>query len=556
MTKLLTCSKLLIAVTLLAYLNPPFLSSQANITVPPTDPAYTYLTDLRAWDLVNSEISGTKPYTRLEFARLVIEVKSNLQPNAVNHSTSLFNASLDYLSNRFAKEIKILQGNRGTGKLKIRPVDFVSLSYLNYNARDRILQHRNIDAEVNPFTAYNEGRKLSEGQNFALESSHSMSFGQSASFYYQGRFRFVEPRNSSGVNQGADFETLRFYLQLTLWNINLLVGKDSFVWGTGSRGNLVLSANAKPIGTFNSLPLIKLSNRSPVRLPWIFKGLGPLRYLIFVSRLEDNRSDFAHPYFVGKRVNFKSSSNIEFGLSHTIILGGKDFPVSISFFDAFAEFIFIRSKQNLLFNIEVGEVSHEGNIANHFGGFDFRIRVPGFRFTEFYGEIYAEDIDFKVPELFTEDLGFYGGIFVPRLTPDGRFSLRLEYTHTSTIFYTGSRPQTSGHTFNRRILGSDLGPSGNEIFVEVMYRPTPRTTWSTFVNFQSRGFDKRIVGESSGLQSEKRLQIGGRLTRRLSSKLSLNIDARYQRIQSFAHLPGDDRNRYFSGITLQMIDVF
>jgi len=129
MTKLLTCSKLLITVALLAYLNPPFLSSQTNITVPPTDPAYTYLNDLRAWGFVNSEISGTKPYTRIEFARLVLEAKSNLQSNAVNHSAMFLNASFDYLTNRFAKEIKLLEANRGVGKFKIRPVDFVSLSH-------------------------------------------------------------------------------------------------------------------------------------------------------------------------------------------------------------------------------------------------------------------------------------------------------------------------------------------------------------------------------------------------------------------------------------------
>ena len=78
----------------------------------------------------------------------------------------------------------------------------------------------------------------------------------------------------------------------------------------------------------------------PIKLPWVFKELGPMRYVIFISRLEENRSDFSRPYFIGKRVNFKSSDNTEFGLSHTIIMGGKDFPASISFFDALSEFFF------------------------------------------------------------------------------------------------------------------------------------------------------------------------------------------------------------------------
>ena len=546
---IIAVSALLIA---LAALCPHALAAQANVNVPPDDPAYEYLDNLIAFGLVTSDISGTKPYSRGEFARLIVEARGNLRDKNGVRRFPLVESSIEYLSDRFVADIDAISETPTPRVLRLGLIDDIQVNYFNYKGQHRAIGTPKIDAELQPFIAYREGRKFQEGQNAAVESRHWLSLGNTFGFYYHGRLIATDPRNSSGFSDDVDFETMRFYFQLTKWNINLLVGKDGMQWGMGQRGNLMLSTNAKPVGSFKKLPLIKLSNTKPIRLPWILHGLGPMRYVLFISRLEEDRSDFPRPYFIGSRFNFKPGKNSEFGLSHSYIMGGEGFP-SFSFIDGLAEFFFIRKRQGRFFNL--GSDTTGLNIANHFMGFDFKFRFPGLRNTELYNEIYFEDLFGGVSTLFNRQLGYLGGFYVPRLSHDGRLGIRIEVTHTSKIFYTGSSPLLAGFIFNRKIIGNDLGPFGNEAYTEILYKPGDKTVWSAFANAQFRGVgdgrDERVVG----VPDEKRYLLGGSLTKHLRSGVQLRLEASYMKTVDFDDVAGDDRDEFFFGVTLRVMDL-
>ncbi len=535
----------------LAVICPLSLAAQANVNVPPDDPAYGYLDNLIAFGLVTSDISGTKPYSRGEFARLIVEARGNLRDKSGVRRFPLVESSIGYLTDRFVADIDAVSATPTPRVLRLRLIDDMQVNYFNYKGEHRAIATPSIDAELQPFIAYREGRKFQEGQNAAVESRHWLTLGNTFGFYYHGRLIATDPRNSTGLDGDVDFETMRFYFQLTKWNINLLVGKDGMQWGMGQRGNLLLSTNAKPVGSFKTLPLIKLSNTKPIRLPWILNGLGPMRYTLFISRLEEDRSDFPRQFFIGSRLNFKPGKNSEFGLSHSYLLGGEGFPTSFSFIDGLAEFFFVRRKQKFFFN--AGQGTGE-NIANHFMGFDFKFRFPGLRYAEFYNEIYFDDLVGGTNTFFTRQLGYQGGIHMPRLTDDGRFGARIEIVHTSRIFYTGAAPLVAGFTFDRRILGNDLGPFGNEAYAEIQYKPDGNTVWSGFANAQFRGVGAGNERRVPGVPDEKRYLLGGSLTKHLRSGVQLRLEASYMRTVDFDDVAGDDRDEFFFGVTVRVID--
>src|SRR5436305_991782 len=77
------------------------------------------------------------------------------------------------------------------------------------------------------------------------------------------------------------------YAKFTLYNVELLVGRDSLAWGPGYHNALLLSNNAAP------LDQIRVGAAEPFLLPWIGKWVGPTKVLFFLAQLEERRD---HPF--------------------------------------------------------------------------------------------------------------------------------------------------------------------------------------------------------------------------------------------------------------------
>jgi len=521
--------------------------AQLKLNVPIDDPAYDYLQLLLATTPVTDEVFTTRPLSRKQFAVVVLKANRNRENNGhPGNEPRAF--ALTYLKDRFRCDITALSNPKPVRRLRL--FDHVRFGFMNLHAASRRFPDPRIDAVLQPFTEETEDRKLVDGANFAIESSHSLSLGSLLNLYYQGRVLAAHPRASTNAEGDLNYETLRLYALLSVGNLTLLIGQDSMVWGPGAGGSLVLSSNAAPLGSFKTLPLVKFSNNQPVRLPWIFSGLGPMRFVVFFSKLEEERRDFGRPLYVGQRLNFRPGENVSFGLSHTFILGGRNFPTSYSFWEALAEFFFIRIKQNFIFNVDVGEIRSEDNIANHLMGFDVRVRLPGLRSTEMYAEVASEDIHFNLDRSIQDNVGFRGGIFVPNLLRYGRLGMRVEGTHTPSLFYVSTAPFLSGQTFNQRILGNNLGPSGNALLLRLIYRPIRATTLALTHRFQTRGLGKNGRNLFQHSPNEKRYEVRGSVKRWFNPNLQMTLDFGYQRVWDFNHAPGVNQNNYLAGLSV------
>ncbi len=527
-----------------------YLSGQTNIHVPPADPAYRFLEILHAHDLEGLPFETTMPYTRNDFIEATRRAEEAMAGHKqIARQSNLLPAALQFLQNRFGTFPRI-SGPGQKPKLMAGIFDSVELEYLEYDAPARPASVSSLDAQVQPLTANREGRSYKQGRNLAVETSHWAAFGNLVGFFYQGRLFITDASKSVGTGTDINFETQRFYLQLSKWNLSLLIGKESLRWGPGTRGNLILSGNAEALGSFNTLPLLRLSNRQPIRLPWLLAGMGPMKFEVFVTRLEEDRADFAQPYFIGKRLTFKPGAGFEYGFSHAYILGGKGFPNSISFLDAFSEFFFVRIKQNFIFNIGSGSSQVSENIANHVMGFDFKWTLPALHGLQFYNEFYFDDMTFDLSTTINRNLAYYGGIYLPRLSSNAKLNLRMEFTHTSSIFYRGSSLLVSGFTYNRHILGNELGAFGDELFLEAGYWQSTGSLWHFNLNYQNRGVPANVQFEPSG--DERRFIVGARFSKQIGKKAWLSFDLRYQRVQSFAHATGDDRSHVLAGVSLRV----
>ncbi len=77
-----------------------------------------------------------------------------------------------------------------------------------------------------------------------------------------------------------------------------------------------MSNNAEPF------KMVKLSNPRPIKLPWIFRSLGPFKAVWFLTELEEDRT-IPEARLTGMRVNFKPHPAFELGLSRAIMFAGQ-----------------------------------------------------------------------------------------------------------------------------------------------------------------------------------------------------------------------------------------
>lgn len=122
----------------------------------------------------------------------------------------------------------------------------------------------------------------------------------------------------------------------------------------GAGGGIVLSGNQRFDGGGFYLA-------DPVRLPWILDYLGPVRFELFLSRIE-NGDRIESPWFGALRGSFQPHPRLELGVNRADIFGGKgNSPVTF------------RSVMQMLFGFHAGE---NGEFNNEVFSADVRYRPP------------------------------------------------------------------------------------------------------------------------------------------------------------------------------------
>lgn len=438
----------------------------SSVNLPLDSWAYEALETLEGYGLIDSALTSTKPYSRLEAARLVGEAETKWRDAREKENFKEI-AQVSSLLPRLKKEFQaelvdlgILEGTSFSTYLK--PVDEIILRY-QYQSDNPIIRPQNAlppTHTIYPF--YNqEVLVYGKGHNFDAHLQGEGRLWNHLSFYYRPQFTSMEGEN-------AHFHLQKGYLKLELFNLELEVGRDAMWWGPGKHGALIISNNARPFD------LIKFANQRPFSLPF----LGLFKFNLFFSRLDYKEPYIAEPLIYGLRLQFKPHPIFELGLTHMAILEGEG-RQALSFRD--------------YIDILYGNVNRGGTKldSNQQIAVDFSLRWPDFykflpiaRSLKFYGEYGAEDTGFP-PDRRALLLGlvFYD-IFLL-----GRMNLYLEYADicpasVPSAWYTHS---SYPPIYHERIFGHHAGSNAIDFFVRLHTFISPKFNLGFDFDYEFKG---------------------------------------------------------------------
>lgn len=458
--------RLLLILSLFLILQAVIPPSVAATYIPVEDDVYEILNRLEAEGVIESGLLTTRPLSRKEIRRLILEAERNSKDKS-----PFIQNLVKILKERFKYEI----GDDGF----IKPIDSVYTKYIHQDSDSQVLNYNN------------------EGDDYKKGSNLRVGFSQRAeldplSFYINPEWRYGEGEKEVVIKH--------LYVVLSISVLDLQVGKDSGWWGPGYHGSILLSNNAKPF------TMIRLTNPEAVLLPWVFKYLGPFRFVFFVTRLEKDR-DFPEPYLWGMRFNFKPHPYLEIGLHRTAILGGKGRSESLkTWIDSF---------------LGKGEHGSKEEPGDQRAGYDVKVTLP-FKVQpiQFYLEADGEDSANKLPVKWA----YLSGVYFPRILNFERLGLRVEYTNT----HVKKRPNvwyrhhvyTSGYTYIGRIIGHHVGTDSRDIFIELSYLiPEKGGKISVFYDRQDHNL--------SGPVKRKINEFGFKLTGEIMQRLKMSMVYQY-----------------------------
>jgi Capsule assembly protein Wzi len=486
----------------------------SSVNVPLDHWSYRAIDTLIGFGLIRTAMLGTKPFTRAEMARLIVEASQRvdgLRP----HQSVVAKDLLQQLHGAFRDEVRFRDGEAVTVPATLlKPLDELAVQYVHLDGVPiRMLPESSIDAsEGTPLVRNNEGINYRDGENFLLTTTTYGKVWDWFSFFVQPLFTLKGDVDDDWV---ATARLHKGYAKGQLGYVELEFGRDAIRWGQGERGTLVFSNHAPP------LDFIKISTPQPVLLPWIFQHLGLFKAETFLTQLEDDR-DVSRPKVWGWRLLAKPTSWFEIGVLEATQFDGEGVP-GLKAEDILKILTFQR----------IGE--EDAGKANQLLAFDWRITLPFLRFTQFYAEIGFED---------RGDIGVLAGLYVPRLTADGRTTFRFEWMRNTIhidkiagVWYTHST-FTSGFTFDGMVLGHASGGENQEFF----WRLTRNLTAHAILGFDAAYRWRRGGRLVAGSTTQESHYEGG-LDLQYFFTAAWEVDVRFaaEKVQNFNLQPDTDR---------------
>jgi hypothetical protein len=498
-------------VVLLCIAAPLYALSSANI--PLESHIYGYLDKLAGFGLISSDIKGIKPFSKAETARLLLEAEKNLstvQPDHAELAAELIGRMRELIPREVA-----LRENPGKKPLLLdcNPVASLRLRYLWLDGTPRNYGNRKVHDPGNDgvfgigsglrpknpdsFTIEQRG---SEGTPL-LENNNGVVYGEGhtgeirwGSEWYLGDQAVVllEP---FVLTHGDDtrIRINRGYLKLGGGSLELEAGKDENWLGLGYRGNITLTNNAE------NFTQIKISSPEPFDV----KFVGSMKYAIMVSRFENTIIDGAErqPWFYAAKLSIKPSENLEVGFNFGRQQGGPG--VSNSLGDSVRGFIGGTSADN----------------SNSLAGIEARYRISRLRNIELYGEYSGEDTALFWPIVES----YVAGLYVPRLTDDGRNDFRFEFFQGNQILYSnGTFP--GGYIYKNMPIGHSQGGATQDFFFRTSHWFNARTNLAIEYIYTNRGKAGRLAGQAVEKKYSGRLFLDLPLSADLDAQLGYGIE--------------------------------
>ncbi len=173
---------------------------------------------------------------------------------------------------------------------------------------------------------------------------------------------------------------------------------------------------------------------------------------------------------------------------------------------------------------------------------DFRWRIPVIEI-EPYAELFWEDCCPDNP-FNPRDMLNLVGIYVPKLTPDGRADLAIEWVRTNQITYRNA-PYTDGFYYKGHAIGHPIGPDGMGIYGIFRYFHSPRL-WGKVVTAWERR--ERLANPNP----EDRFRIQFDVRHEINRSIRLRYEAGYEHVRDFNFAPGANRNNFLVGFSLEI----
>jgi hypothetical protein len=414
----------------------PFINrieGSVSTNVPLGHWSYDAIDKLIGQGLIDGSMMTTRPVSRFEMARHIVEADEKFQ--MLDMKNELMEDILERLKKEFKPElvaIGAVDGNPLQDYLK--PVEDPYIKYLYAKSTPEIESVR--------------GDRFDKNSNFRAGFASRGQLFDFTAFYLHPEYPWSSQDSDKGV------KLIEAYGKLALDKFEIEAGKDSLWWGPGYHGSLLMSNNAEPF------KMIKLSNPSPIKLPWILDGLGPFKVVWFLTQLEEDRP-VPEPKLTGIRVNFKPHPAVELGLSRAIIFSGQGRP-HIGFTDYL----------NILFSTRG---NREGKFdTDELAGFDASLLLPAdwlipAKSVKLYFDGIGEDEAGGLPSSWGKLLGakFYD------IFRTGKTDLTVEYANNHVpgkpnVFYSHSIYQ-AGYTYKGRIIGHYMGTDSEDIFVRLTH---------------------------------------------------------------------------------------
>ena len=460
--------------------------SSANI--PLDSPIYLYLEKLSGFGLIASDIKGIKPFSKAEAARLVLEAEPSLSMRKETPPPFVTELVLRLLE-LIPREIQL----RADPGINQKTFDYKLLSSLRLRTvwldgapRNYLRQVHDpgndgvfgIGSGLRPANPYpspvtqrgSEGTPLAENNNGVIyRRGFNGELRWAAEGYLSGLATGLIEPTLRGDSDGVHANINRGYLKLGGGGLELEAGKDENWLGLGYLGSVTLTNNA------SSFTLVKLSSPEPLDVAWVRRFLGEVKYSLIASRFERTTTNGQErqPWFYAFKLSVKPVDDLEIGFNLGRQVGGTG--VSNSFGDTVRGLI--------------GGTSADK--SNGLAGIEARYRIPWLRNTELYGEFSGEDTASFWPIVES----YVAGIFIPRLTDDGRNDFRFEFFQGNQILYTnGTFPE--GYLYKNLPIGHSQGGATQDFFFRYSHWFSVRNNLALEYIYTNRGMVSRMPGQA------------------------------------------------------------
>jgi hypothetical protein len=434
---------------------------------------YPAFEKLSARGYVDTAILGSKPWTRIECARLTDDIADALREDT--SAPAELTALHLRLHDEFVYEIARLGGGRNrTASLESMYARVVSIS------GPALTDSYHFGQTV----SYDFGRPFQRGTNGQTGGSVRASAGPLA-FFVRAEFQHAPsaPQFSSAalavmserdripvssipqpsgtpINQGRLLEA---YASFAHRNWQLVLGRQSLAWSSSPDGSMLWSSNIEPV------TMVRIVNAEPLEPAGFLRFLGQVRIDQFVGRLSGHWY-IPKPYIVGQKLSVKPFSFLELGFGRTFALGGAGGdPITIgNFAHGFSA-------------IPAKDRSVPGD--NH-SEIDWYFRVPGLRnYVVLYGEGYADDDGLPLQN--PPKNPWRPGIYLTRFPGISKLDLHFEGVSTTQVGIPNhglrdlnywNQTYRDGYTNDGFLIGNTVGRYGRAMRGWLTYSLSPRNT--------------------------------------------------------------------------------